>query len=170
VLEHEDSRVIKVRKFPLGTDGGALRAAGGEQIAVLGDQRAAPEGPQVACGADGCFVVWHASNGASSIALLDPAKKRVRWTRRFAPHAAHPAVAIAPNGAAAAAYFDAGLVRVARVDANGVGPASVVGKVAGDPPRASLVAGRAPGEWHVAWLGTEEGHAEPYAARVACRE
>jgi hypothetical protein len=51
-----------------------------------------------------------------------------------------------------------------------VGDESVVGKMSGDPPHAWITAGRAPGDWLVAWQAQEASHDEPLVARVTCTQ
>jgi len=167
----ERQRLIKLRRYPL-EDAGApstLMAGTSEAVALIGDEKTVPEAPQVACGRDGCFVVWHGGAGGAFVAQVDLAKKQIVWHKRFAVRGGHPAIAVAADGAIATAYYEQSLVKIAAISGDGVGAASVIGKVSGDPPRPWIAAGRDPGEWNVAWLTTEDGHEEPYAARAACR-
>ncbi len=167
----QKQRLIKLRSYPL-LDAGApseLTAASSEAVALIGDAQTVPEAPQVACGKDGCFVVWHGGAGGAFVAMVDVAKKQIVWHKRFAIRGGHPALAVGPDGAIVTAFFDQGLVKVAAISGDGVNASSVIGKVSGGPPRPWIAAGREPGEWLVAWMGQEDGHEEPYAARALCR-
>ena len=170
VLDKGDKqRLIKVRRFPIGDADASVAPSSGEPVTLVGDERTSPEAPHIACGKDGCFLVWHTSPAGAFVAMLDVPKHLVRWHKRFAMKGGHPAIGVAPSGELAVAYFDAGTVRVAPLSADGIGEATVIGRVSGDPPRPWIAPGRSPGEWHVTWLAQEENHQEPFAARVACR-
>ena len=42
-------------------------------------------------------------------------------------------------------------------------------RVSGAQPSPAIIAGKAPGEWLIAWLDFEAGVLEPYAARFVCK-
>ena len=143
---------------------------------VLGEATASNEDkvggdyPAIACTKDACFLVWHEiDKGGAQAALIDPAKGTMLWRKRFAPRGGHPAVATTPDGAAEVAYYESGRVRLAAVSRDGVGTTSTFARVSGDEPRPWITAGRARGDWLVAWLDLESGHTESFVARLQCR-
>jgi serine/threonine-protein kinase len=141
------------------------------EVTTINEPKVNGDYPAMACGAGGCFVVWHElDKGGAEAAFLDPVGGALLWRKRFAPHGGHPAIAAAQGGRVAVAYYEAGRVRVASVTRDGVGLPSVLARVSGDPPRPWIGPGRLPGEWYVAWLDVEAGHTEPLVARVQCRE
>jgi serine/threonine-protein kinase len=124
--------------------------------------------PQIDCGAEGCFLVWHEPLGVYA-GYMDAARGQVLWRKKLDVRGTHPALAIAPSGAAVAAWFEGGKVKLAILGRDGVGAPTVVARANGDPLAPSLSSGGAPGEWFVTWLNSETGHVEPYAARVLCK-
>ena len=81
----------------------------------------------------------------------------------------HAAIAVAPSGQAVIAWYDSGKLAVGSLGLDGVSGESKVAKAAGDFLAPALAPGAQRGEWYVAWLDQEAGHAEPYAARVLCK-
>jgi serine/threonine-protein kinase len=142
-----------------------MRSTNGETISVAG---ASPDSPQIACGRDGCFVVWHGIPSGAFVAMLDPEKGIPIWHKRFAAKGEHPAIGASATGDLAVAYYEEGKVKLAAVSGEGVSAPSLVGRVMpGDPPRPWVTGGRA-GEWYLAWLDQEAGHPEVAAARMIC--
>jgi serine/threonine-protein kinase len=169
---------MRIQRASSDLDGGLQGAAKGGRVSrefgdvtAISEPRVNGDYPAMACAADGCFVAWHElDKGGAQAAFLDPAGGALLWRKRFAPHGGHPALAAAPGGKVAVAYYESGRVRVASVTRDGVGVPSVLARVTGDPPRPWIAAGRAPGDWYVAWLDVEAGHTEPLVARVQCRD
>ncbi len=140
------------------------------ESALVNTDKAKADGPSLACGDAGCFVVWHGEqSGGASAAYLDPGKATPLWRRKFSRLGAHPAVSVAPSGQAQIAWYERGGVMVAAINRDGVGTPTKIARVLGDQPMPSIAPGGKPGEWYVAWLDFEIGHLEPYAARVVCK-
>ena len=171
VLDHgAKDRVIKLRRFPLGAPDASIDTSQRESypVTVVGDDRTAPDAPDVGCGKDGCFLVWNGAPSGAFAAQIDVEKRSLIWHKRFALYGGRPALATNAAGEMMVAYFEGGLVKIASLSGDGVGDPSIVGKVAGDPPHAWIASGRSPREWLVAWQSQEAGHDEPYVARVVC--
>jgi eukaryotic-like serine/threonine-protein kinase len=132
-----------------------------------------PDVPSVACGKEGCFVGWHIEGGGASIASFDPVKGTVLWRKQFVRKGGRPALAAGPDGDVAVAFYEEGKVKLASVSRDGVAQFSTFARVAGDPARPYLSAGKSRGEWYVGWLdvegvGTPQAHTEPFVARLSC--
>lgn len=179
-LERDRQFFVERMRLPLG--GPELQGSGLEKGAsargqhelgetlVVNDDKSGGDYSSMACDKDACFLVWHElEKGGAQAALVDPSRGSLLWRKRFAPHGAHPAVAVAPDGEAEVVFYEAGRVRLASISRDGVGVPSTFGKAAGEPWRASIAAGQARGEWLVSWLDVESGHTEPFLARVECR-
>ncbi len=128
--------------------------------------------PQLACGADGCFAVWHiekgTTGGGANAAFLDPKSGQMVWRKRFATSGGRPSVAIGTGGIGRIAWIEQGRLKTAQITRDGVGPASVLARVAGDQPPPSLAVGATPSDWTIAWLDYEAGKLEPYALGASC--
>jgi serine/threonine protein kinase len=140
---------------------------------LLGDvvhvSEGASESPDIACGTEGCFVVWHGEKGGAFAALIDPVQGRVIWRKKFAEHGAAPALGVSDDGKVSVAFYDGGAVRIALLARDGVSAPSTFARVTGEAPPPSVAAGRMKGEWVVAWQDHEGAHTEAYAARILCR-
>ena len=177
-LEQDKQHLVERMRIPLAAP---ELAAGGLQgtsktSRLLGEVTASNEDkvggdyPAIACTKDACFLVWHEiDKGGAQAALVDATKGTMLWRKRFAPHGGHPAVATTADGAAEVAFYEGGRVRVAALSRDGVGTTSTFAKVTGDQPRPWIAAGRARGEWFVAWQDVEAGHTESFVARLQCR-
>ena len=163
-------RVLKLRRFPLGPPDASIDTAQRESspVTIVGEDRVVPDAPDVACGKDGCFLVWNGTPSGAFAAQIDVEKRSLIWHKKFSPNGGRPALAVNAAGDMMVAFFEAGLVKLASLSGDGVGDESVVGRTSGDPPHAWIAAGRGPSEWLVAWQGQEGGHDEPYAARMVC--
>ncbi len=139
----------------------------GDTLAVSED-KVGSDYPSIACVKDACFLAWHELDKGAQAAMIDPVRGTLLWRKRFAPKGGHPAVAVAPDGQAAVAFYEAGHVRLAPLSRDGVGAASSLGKVSGDQPRPWIGPGHARSEWVVSWLDLEAGHAEAFMARLQC--
>ena len=128
--------------------------------------------PNVACGKEGCFVVWHiekpGSGGGAFAAFIDGKSGQLLWRKKFASSGGRPAVAYGETGARVA-WYEGGKVRTASIDKDGIGAPSTLARVAGDQPAPSIAAGAGPGDWTIGWLDFEAGRLEPYALRAMCR-
>jgi serine/threonine-protein kinase len=139
------------------------------EVTASNEDKVGGDFPEVSCGKDACFLVWHEIEKGAQAALIDPVKGTMLWRKRFAPRGGHPAVAETPDGFAELAYYESGKVRVAAVSRDGVGTTSTFAKVTGDEPRPWITPGKTRGEWFVAWLDVEAGHTEAFVSRLTCR-
>jgi serine/threonine-protein kinase len=176
-VEHEPQHLVELIRVPLADAGKGLEPPKkGErrdrwigEHALVNVDRAKADAPEIACGADGCFVVWHGEGaGGTSLASVDPTRvqpaKPKRWSR-----GSHPAVAVAPGGGAQVVWYEGKQIFTAPITREGVGVPARIARVTGEQPAPSIAAGARPGEWLVSWLDYELGHVEPYAARVQCK-
>ena len=141
------------------------------ELSLVNTDKAKADSPALSCGVSGCFVTWHGDGGGGAWeAVIDPTKAQPTSRHKVGKAGGRPAVAIAPSGQAQVVWFEQNTVLTATLNRDGdVGTAVKIGRVVGDKPTPSLVAGSKPGEWYVAWLDYEAGHLEPYAARVLCK-
>jgi serine/threonine-protein kinase len=136
---------------------------------VVNEDGAPADAPDIACGKDGCFVVWHGEKGGAYGALIEPLGGTVLWRKRFAPNGSRPAVASGSDGTVSVAYYEGGRLKLAGLSRQGVGIASVLGRVSGDQPRPVISTGLTKGEWYVAWQSQEANRTEAFVARAVCR-
>jgi serine/threonine-protein kinase len=178
-LERDPARLIEHMRVPLADAAKGLEPLKkgdkkvdrmiGEVVLVNTDKSKA-DGPILACGGTGCFIVWHGEqNGGASEAVVDPTKAQPLSRRKFAKTGAHPSVAMSPGGQAQLVWYESGKVVTAPLSRDGIGTPSRIARISGEQPPAAIVAGNKPGEWYLAWLDYETGHLEAYAARVQCK-
>ena len=136
---------------------------------VVNEDRANADAPAIACGTEGCFLVWHGESGGAYAALIEPVLGRVLWRKKFAPLGGHPSLATSSGGQVEAAFYEKGFVRIAQLTRDGIGTASTIGRIANEQPRPSIASGSQKGEWLVAWQDMESGRMEAFATRVQCR-
>jgi serine/threonine-protein kinase len=138
------------------------------EVQLVNEDRVAGDAPSIGCGTEGCFLTWHGEQGGSFAALMDPVQGKVMWRKKFSDKGGHPVVGVSPDGEVGVAYFEKGLVRLAKLTRDGVGAPSTIAKVSGEQPKPSLAAAQTKGEWFITWQDTEATHSEIYVARVAC--
>jgi serine/threonine protein kinase len=138
-------------------------------VQLVSEDKAPSDGPDIACGSEGCFVVWHGEKGGAFASLIDPVQGKVVWKKKFSEHGGTPTLGVSEDGPVSVAFYDTGTVRIAQLTRDGVGPQSTFAKVSPDAPRPSLAPGRTKGEWFVAWQDNEGAHTEAYVARITCR-
>ncbi len=137
-------------------------------VVVVNEDKLPGDAPAIACGREGCFVTWNGERGGAYASLIEPAEGKVLWRKRLADKGSHPSLGVGVDGIVAVTYFEAGRLKLAPLTRDGVGPSSTLGKVTGDQPRPWLAAGKAKGEWYLAWQDAEAAHTEAYVARVVC--
>ncbi|HEY6725080.1 MAG TPA: hypothetical protein VI197_13680, partial [Polyangiaceae bacterium] len=125
--------------------------------------------PRVSCIAEGCFVVWDNESGGAVASFVNGMTGEPIWYREFAPKGERPAVARAPDGSTLLVWYESGRVRAAALNRDGVGKASILGRVSGYQPYPEVIPGNQPGEWYVSWRGFEAGHLEAFVARAQCK-
>jgi serine/threonine-protein kinase len=129
------------------------------------------DAPAIACGTEGCFVVWHHEQGGASVAAIDPNVGKVQWHNKITDKGGRPSIAV-NDGQVAVTYYERGIMKMVFLSRDGVSPPSSLLRVLdGNNPRASLAAGAKKGEWNVAWQDADvpKGNSEIYAARIVCR-
>ena len=175
-LERDKQRLVDRMRIALtspdlatGLQGTAKTSRELGEVTASNEDKVGGDFPEVSCGKDACFLVWHEIEKGAQAALIDPVKGTMLWRKRFAPRGGHPAVAETPDGLAEVAYYESGKVRVAAISRDGVGTTSTFAKVTGDQPRPWIAPGRTRGEWFVAWLDVEAGHSEAFVSRLTCR-
>jgi serine/threonine-protein kinase len=136
-------------------------------VKLVNEDKLPGDAPALACGTEGCFLAWHNEQGGAVVALLDAAQGKVIWRKKLAS-VARPALATAPDGQVAIAFYEKGQVEMAMLSRDGLGPLSAFGRVTGDQPRPSIAPGKRAGEWLVAWQDTESFHSEVHVARLTC--
>jgi serine/threonine-protein kinase len=143
----------------------------GEDVVLVSEEKAPAEAPAMACGLDGCFVVWHGETGGAFAAMIDPKEGRYVWRKRISDRSGRPSLGV-NEGRVAVAYYDRGSVKLAFLTFDGVGPASILFRIHDmSVPRPTVAAGSQKNEWYLAWQDSDvpRGLAEVYAARVVCR-
>ncbi|MRG92722.1 serine/threonine protein kinase [Polyangium spumosum] len=180
-LERTPSQVAYHMRLPLAEAGKGVepRKKGdrqdrwiGETIVVNTDKSKA-DMTGIACTKDACFLVWDGeSNSGVSAAYLDAANAQPLWRdKRFSKFGGHPSVGVDAAGNGRIVWFEKGGVMTAPISRDGVKNAAAarIARVSGAQPSPAVIAGKAPGEWLIAWLDFEAGVLEPYAARFVCK-
>ena len=130
------------------------------------------DAPAIACGNDGCFVVWHVEAGGASIAKIDPIANKVLWRKKLTDKGGRPALGV-NNGVVSVAWYEKPYIKFSVVNDSGpvLPPSSVFRMHDIANPRASISAGATKNEWYMTWQDsdTAKGPAEVYAARLTCR-
>jgi serine/threonine-protein kinase len=181
-FEREPAHLVQLLRIglldpalPKGLDGVTDKPAGREKDRELGDvkvvnmDREKADTPRIDCVTEGCFLAWHGETGGAFAAYMEASKGTILWRKKFDPKGGHPALAIAPSGAAELAWFEGGRLKIAMITRDGVGLPTPIARATGDPPPPSLAPGGAPGEWYVTWLDAEAGHPELFGTRALCK-
>jgi serine/threonine-protein kinase len=172
MLERDREHLIARMRLPLAAELQSAPPKGRSElgeVVVVNEEKVGGDFPALTCTKDACYLAWHETDKGAQAALLDPVKGTLLWRKRFTARGGHPAVASSADGQAEVAFFESGRVRVASISRDGVGTTSTFAKVTGDAPRPWIAPGRSRGEWFVAWLDLEAGHAEAFVARLQCR-
>jgi serine/threonine-protein kinase len=141
-------------------------------VSMISEERIPADAPAIACGNEGCFVVWHVEAGGASIAKIDPIANKVLWRKKLSDKGGRPALGV-NNGQVAVAWYERPFIKFSVVNDGGpVLPASSVFRmfeVAN--PRPSIAAGANKNEWYMTWQDSDaaKGPAEVYAGRLTCR-
>jgi hypothetical protein len=123
--------------------------------------------PRTTCLEAGCLTVWSDEAHGAQAAFLSKDTGEVLWRRNFAPQGSRPAVGRQGTQAVIVWYED-DRVKIAPLEASGVGEPSVVGWVKGLQPCPEVVAGAEAGQWYISWRAYEAAVFEPFVARVDC--
>lgn len=151
---------------PESADGGGEDRWAGESIVLRTQPRQAE--PSMICDDTGCLVVWDDESAGAYAGFVPKGQKKPLWHREFAAKGKRPVVARSANGAAAVAFYASDRLLVAPVDRDGIGKPSIISRVSGFQPQPSLVSGKEPGEWLIAWRDFEAGQLEVFVARAQC--
>jgi serine/threonine-protein kinase len=122
---------------------------------------------RLACENDGCLVTWDEEKGGASMAFLEHGRVQPLWHRQFSAKGLRPSLVGDASGMALVWYEDS-RVKLAPVGRDGARTPSVVNRVNGLQPHASVARGQKPGEWLVAWRDYEAGHLELFVLRAEC--
>ncbi|MFO0737865.1 MAG: serine/threonine-protein kinase [Labilithrix sp.] len=146
------------------------RVAG--NVSQVSEDKTPADQASIACGTNGCFVVWHVEAGGASIAKIDPVANQVVWRKKLSDKGGHPSLGV-NNGEVAVAWYERPSIKFTTLnDAGPVLPPASVFKI-NDPsvPRPSISGGATKNEWYMAWQDsdTPKGVAEIYASRLTCR-
>ncbi len=123
--------------------------------------------PRIACGVEGCVVVWEEDKTGAFAAFIEVAKSEKLWHRAFAVRGASPAVTSAGE-ATMIGWYEQGRVKLARIRRDGIGEESVLARVNGYQPPPAIAASAVAGEWYVGWRDYEAGHLEAFVVRARC--
>ena len=137
----------------------------------VNEDKAPADAPAIACGTEGCFVVWHGESGGAFVALIDPNVGRVQWWKKFSDKGGRPSIAVS-DGQVAVAFYEGGRMKMAFLSRGGVSASSTLFRVwEANSPRPSLAAGAQKGEWTVAWQDSDAPKSGPevFASRIVCR-
>jgi serine/threonine-protein kinase len=137
------------------------------EVAALSEESTVQAQPRLTCLEAGCLTVWSDETRGAQAVFVDKATGEVLWRRNFAAQGSRPA--LGQQGAqAAVVWYENDRVKIAPVDAGGLGEPSVIGWVKGLQPYPEVVAGAEPGQWYISWRAYEAAVFEPFVARVDC--
>jgi serine/threonine-protein kinase len=140
----------------------------GRLIQISTNDRDKHVDPRIVCNKEHCYIVWSEEKGGAFAALLDRKKGQTLWHREFSRKGSAPSLTDSPNGAMVV-WYEASRVKLASMTRDGLEPASVLAKVGGFQPFASIAAGTRPGEWYISWRDYESGHLENFVVRAQCQ-
>jgi serine/threonine protein kinase len=141
-------------------------------VSMISEERVPADAPAIACGNDGCFVVWHVEAGGASIAKIDPIANKVLWRKKLSDKGGRPALGV-NNGQVAVSWYEKPYIKFSVVNDSGpVLPASAVFRMFEIAnPRPSIAPGATKNEWYMTWQDSDASKtpAEIYAGRLTCR-
>ena len=137
------------------------------QAIALSEETGVQAQPRITCLEAGCITVWSDEAHGVQAVYLRKDTGEVLWRKNVAPQGSRPS--IGRQGALATlVWYENDRVRIAPIDAAGVGESSVVGWVKGLQPYPEVVGGAEPGQWYISWRAYEAAVFEPFVARVDC--
>jgi serine/threonine-protein kinase len=141
-------------------------------VSMISEDKVPADAPAIACGNDGCFVVWHVEAGGASIAKIDPIANKVLWRKKLTDKGGRPALGV-NDGQVAVAWYERPFIRFSVVNDSGpLLPASSAFRILDTSnPRPFISGGGVKGEWYVTWQDSDvpKGPSEIYAGRLVCR-
>lgn len=141
-------------------------------VSMVSEDKVPADAPAIACGNDGCFVVWHVESGGASIAKIDPIANKVLWRKKLSDKGGRPSLGV-NNGQVAVAWYEKPFIKFSVINDGGpVLPASSVFRIfEATNPRPTIAAGATKNEWYMTWQDSDvaKGPSEIYASRLTCR-
>lgn len=141
-------------------------------VSMVSEEKVAADAPAIACGNDGCFVVWHVESGGASIAKIDPIANKVLWRKKLSDKGGRPALGV-NDGQVAVSWYEKPYIKFTVLNDGGpvLPPSSVLRIHEPNNPRASISAGGTRNEWYMTWQDSDQpkGAPEVYASRLTCR-
>ncbi len=178
-LERENQREIVRLRVPLDKlvgnglsvpkDNKASRVLG-DALTINDNPKAQVDGPEIACGQEGCFIAYQLDTGGAFAAFIDPKESKVIWTKRLGSEkATRPSLAV-NAGRVAVSFFDQGRIKMSFLSRDSLvsAPNALFRITDQAAPRPALTAGGGENEWYLAWQDVEAPRTEVYAARLVC--
>lgn len=137
------------------------------QMTMLSDDAGQQAQPRITCLEAGCLTVWADETHGAQAVLTSKDTGEVLWRKNFAAQGLRPSLG-RQGSRATVVWYENDRVKIAPIDENGVGTASVVAWVKGVQPYPEVVAGAEPGQWYISWRAYEASVFEPFVARVDC--
>lgn len=122
--------------------------------------------PSMGCSGEACFVTWRGRpRGATLVGIqVETGRELVRTV--VSPRSENVSVRANGLGEAAVGWYEEGKLWFALVERGGLGEKAMVARAEGEQERPVI---RWTGsDWIVAWTTFEQGHPEPYVARIRC--
>jgi serine/threonine-protein kinase len=141
-------------------------------VSMVSEDKIPADAPSIACGNDGCYVVWHVEAGGAMIAKIDPRENKVLWRKKLSDKGGRPSLGV-NDGQVSAAWYEKPYIKFTVLnDAGPVLPPSFVFRIHEvTNPRPSISAGATKNEWYMTWQDSDQpkGTPEIYASRIVCR-
>jgi len=139
---------------------------------MISEDKVPADTPAIACGNDGCFVVWHVEAGGASIAKIDPIANKVLWRKKLTDKGGRPSLGV-NEGQVSVSWYEKPFIKFSVVNGDGpvLPPSSLFRIHEPTNPRASISAGPTKNEWYMTWQDSDlpKGTQEIYASRITCR-
>ncbi len=142
----------------------------GDALTINDNPKAPVDGPDIACGQEGCFVAYQLDTGGAFAAFIDPKDSKVIWTKRLGSEkASRPSLAV-NAGRVAVTFFDQNRIKMSFLSRDSLvsAPNPLLRISDATSPRPVLTAGGGENEWYLAWQDVEAPRTEVYAARLVC--
>jgi serine/threonine protein kinase len=124
--------------------------------------------PRIACLEKSCSVVWDDDTAGAYAAYLERDKGEPLWHRDFSPKGIRPTL-VATDKKTLIVWYEDSRLKLAELGRDGVGKASVLGRVNGFQPEADVARGEKPGQFLVAFRDYESAHYEAFGLRTECQ-
>jgi eukaryotic-like serine/threonine-protein kinase len=142
-------------------------------LSMVSEENIPADASAIACGNDGCFVVWHVESGGAMIAKIDPRENKVQWRKKLSDKGGRPALGV-NNGQVAVAWYEKPYIKFSVIlnDSGPILPPSTVFRMHEIAfPRPTISAGPTDKEWYMTWQDSDQpkGNPEIYASRLTCK-